>query len=1684
MGGGGQTTTTQSGPPAQVLQNYQSLIGAAANQVAQPYAVSPLQLSAIQQGADMGGNTSGNFNQAQNYLGQAGQPLNNAQQNFGNATNNINQAAGLVGGALPYYGQAAGQYGQAGNTYGQAAGAINNAIGMGNAQNYGANVQNYMSPYTQDVVNATQSQFNNQNAQQSNQLLGQAIQSGNAFGGDRAGVAQAALAGQQQLAQAPVIAGLENQGYTNAQNQLATQQGIGLQGAQGLSGIGAGTANLGQGYAGLGTGTAGLGTTLGNLGLAQGSIGQQQLGAAGANEQLAGQYSGLGQQGITNETNLGQLQQQLAMPGYSQLGWLGNLVEGTGSLSGGASTTNTNSGGLLSFLSSGGAVGFADGGGVGGAPVPETSATLALQQKQLLSGHRAAQLFPQGKGELSAPKGIARVKVPNGDVFHYNPAKVSQQHILRVSAAGRENEILGLGPFNKADVAARVKRGEPALAVVERSPDGTEVRAAGGTPSTAPVQVAHMERQKSPGHTIHVESLRDTLAKRAQPQQPPKHLAPGGPVGDPSSLFPNPYAPQSQSLSQAFMPTSVTGSAGAGVAGKGPPAPPTPPKQDSPLAVASQATTTALGANKLYNALKPSPGAATGIPAPPPDALMSKVNIGTADNPQWVNVQTGTSSAATPAYSTADTAAGTGVAPVAPVTSAPLPAATPMDASAIPANATPAMFSPAADATAGVAPAAADAAAIAPAADIAATSAPLDLAAVGAGDAAAAGAADAGIAGLASGVGDAALALLALLKRGGAVERRADGGSVDPNVGIEAYLQMLPYQMAQAQRQRAVGANQSAASMTAPQTEGLNPTMQQLLAPPQQSPRVLRRGGGIGHFGPGGDTGDMPVINGDDAPASFDDRFNGVAPPASFDDRFNAVTPPDATAPTSPPASGVAPPSDVPLPQERPASADGVDVPLPMARPASADAPAPVSPVTPEGVAPASATPTAARSVVAQPNLEYLRRVSTLESGNNPNAATGSYRGLYQFKPGKYGITEANWRDPGAQAAALRAEQATNHGPLSQALGREATPAEDYFAHQQGLSGAISHLTNPDVPAWQNMVNTPEGQQKGAAWAKQAIWGNMTPSMRAQFPGGVDTVTSGEFASLWSQKYNGQPTKEANDQGLLSKIGSIFSPSAANASELDQAPQVDQSGQYPVVKHGGNNESVSLSPLPTSSQIDGFMDKFGVPALAALFAAMASPAHSLGQTIGAGGLAGIETYAQQQAIQRQQAQLKFEREKQAEELKLKYMPYTGAMTAHEQAVVDETHQQNLATAKYRQAELDAKLMEPKPFFNSETGQMDYTVRTPEGDVVSLATGKIIVGPHRGQVIPTPNTPGATPGAAPNGQPGQPPQQQPGFQQAAFKPDGIWRVNSQQAEAPTNYSDGNNVPHIEKGMTVPEPMPTSGYSADTIKTAAEWYIKTGKQPPISRGASPVAQMQNNYAKSAMNYGNALAASRGLTREEMTDIWQTAPRVGAFILGQPGQQIIALGTAMRHLETLKEYEDAWQKAKAGDTRPLNAIQAYVKTQWGDDAATNLSTLAHIVGPEIIKAIGVAGAGTDKDRADASAQFTPTGSDQQVKGAILATEKLLRGQLIGKENQARAAGLSEGRLQKMIGEKEYLALENLDKAPSSAAATPGAPAQPAAAVAKPTLQQFLERAQVANPSASPQALTDFYNKKYGQP
>lgn len=250
---GTSTTSSTYSPPPSVQANYDYLANQAKSVAATPF---------------------------QQYQGEMVAGLTPTQEA---GIQNVNASAGL---AQPYYQAGAGYVQQGANPFGQQA------------------LNQYMSPYINDVVSQTMANLNETNAQQQQQLLGNAIQRG-AFGGDRAGVAQAELARQQNLATGQTLANVLQGGYGQALGQFNADRTRALQAGSSLGQLGAGA----QGAA------------------LQGA--QAQL-SAGAQQQAVQQA-----QDVANQQ---QFQAAQAYP-FQTTQYLGNLLLGIGGQSGGTALT-------------------------------------------------------------------------------------------------------------------------------------------------------------------------------------------------------------------------------------------------------------------------------------------------------------------------------------------------------------------------------------------------------------------------------------------------------------------------------------------------------------------------------------------------------------------------------------------------------------------------------------------------------------------------------------------------------------------------------------------------------------------------------------------------------------------------------------------------------------------------------------------------------------------------------------------------------------------------------------------------------------------------------------------------------------------------------------------------------------------------------------------------------------------------------------------------------------------------------------------------------------------------------------------------------------------------------------------------------------------------------------------------
>lgn len=152
-----------------------------------------------------------------------------------------------------------------------------------------------------------------------------------------------------------------------------------------------------------------------------------------------------------------------------------------------------------------------------GMNVPEQPASIAEQIAQIGQGNRKAVMVPPGTvvpaSTLQGRTDLKIMRTPRGR-FIFDPKLVNRSEITKLSAAGRENELLGLGPVSKPQAMADAAGGAQPVAITERTPEGVEVKAAAGTTATLPEQRASLEAQKTPGNVVAIETPQQVVAGR------------------------------------------------------------------------------------------------------------------------------------------------------------------------------------------------------------------------------------------------------------------------------------------------------------------------------------------------------------------------------------------------------------------------------------------------------------------------------------------------------------------------------------------------------------------------------------------------------------------------------------------------------------------------------------------------------------------------------------------------------------------------------------------------------------------------------------------------------------------------------------------------------------------------------------------------------------------------------------------------------------------------------------------------------------------------------------------------------------------------------------------------------------------------------------------------------------------
>jgi hypothetical protein len=251
-GGGGQmgpsfsTTNTVStvAPPAKVQELYDSILPRLGKTADTPWSNYSddangfvAQLNSNQQNGING--LAANINSADPWLqkgmgvAQNGTGYLNSAYDMANSAGNSTVANNDIAAyATPYYNtatdytqQAATSNGgyNAANPYFNTANGFINQGGQATNQVGQSEINQYMSPYQQSVINSTMGLLGQQNEQAMQGALGNVIRNGG-FGNDRAGVMMANQNQQNQLSNASVLAGLNNQNYAQALNAAVGQR--------------------------------------------------------------------------------------------------------------------------------------------------------------------------------------------------------------------------------------------------------------------------------------------------------------------------------------------------------------------------------------------------------------------------------------------------------------------------------------------------------------------------------------------------------------------------------------------------------------------------------------------------------------------------------------------------------------------------------------------------------------------------------------------------------------------------------------------------------------------------------------------------------------------------------------------------------------------------------------------------------------------------------------------------------------------------------------------------------------------------------------------------------------------------------------------------------------------------------------------------------------------------------------------------------------------------------------------------------------------------------------------------------------------------------------------------------------------------------------------------------------------
>jgi hypothetical protein len=174
----------------------------------------------------------------------------------------------------------------------------------------------------------------------------------------------------------------------------------------------------------------------------------------------------------------------------------------------------------------------------------------------------------------------------------------------------------------------------------------------------------------------------------------------------------------------------------------------------------------------------------------------------------------------------------------------------------------------------------------------------------------------------------------------------------------------------------------------------------------------------------------------------------------------------------------------------------------------------------------------------------------------------------------------------------------------------------------------------------------------------------------------------------------------------------------------------------------------------------------------------------------------------------------------------------------------------------------------------------------------------------------------------------------------------------------------------------------------LQLAAENWIKTGQFPSRNWDAN----------QKILTMANQMLKDQGIDPKDLPKLQQEFKSqqvaIQRYLSGPQGQQTTGINMAEHHIETLRQITAALDN---GDFTLANWIGNKVARELGRPEPNNATLAAQIVGTEIVRAMGIAGAGTAEERGGiGGALASDSASPEQMAGAADTAEKLLAGKL----------------------------------------------------------------------------------------